>query len=153
MRHVRMSSNLQEPFEVPTWPGGVELTTLEDADAAAAHQLLVPAYAEGGGAVPPFETWWEALAGDAEFDPKLCFLVRNSAGQLIALAQCWTSAFVKDLVVHPSYRQRGLGKALLLHVFSAFKLRSARTVSVKVQTTNAIAMQLYGQMGMNVEVC
>jgi ribosomal protein S18 acetylase RimI-like enzyme len=147
-----MSKNLQEPFEFPTWPGGVELTTLEDADAAAAHQLLVLAYAEGGGAVPPFETWWETLTGDAEFDPKLCFLVRNSAGQLIAFAQCWASAFVKDLVVHPGYRQRGLGKALLLHVFSAFKVRSVMTVSLKVQTANAVAMQLYGQIGMKVEV-
>lgn len=56
MNYVRMSKNLQEPLQFPTWPGGVELSTLEDADAAAAHQLLVLAYAEGGGAVPPFET-------------------------------------------------------------------------------------------------
>jgi len=148
-----MSKNLQEPFETPAWPGGVELTTLEGADAAAAHQLLVLAYAEGGGTVPPFETWWETLTGDAEFDPKLCFLVRNSAGQLIAFAQCWTSAFVKDLVVHPGYRQRGLGKALLLHVFSAFKSRSVMTVSLKVQTANAVAMRLYGQIGMKIDFC
>lgn len=93
------------------------------------------------------------MTGDAEFDPKLCFLVRHSAGQLIAFAQCWTSAFIKDLVVHPGYRQGGLGKALLLHVFSAFKVRSVITVSLKVQTANAVAMQLYDQIGMKVEVC
>ena len=151
MHYVRMSKNLQEPLQLPTWPGGVELSTLEDADAAKAHQLLVLAYAEGGGTVPQFETWWATLTGDSEFDPKLCFLVRNSAGQLIALAQCWTSAFVKDLVVHPGYRRQGLGKALLLHVFSAFKARSATTVTLKVQTANAVAMQLYGQIGMQVE--
>jgi ribosomal protein S18 acetylase RimI-like enzyme len=147
-----MSKTLQEPLQLPTWPGGVELRTIEAADAAEAHHLLVLAYAEGGGTVPPFETWWATLTGDAEFDPMLCFLVRNSAGQLIALAQCWTSAFIKDLVVHPGYRRQGLAKALLLQVFLAFKVRSAPTVTLKVQTANAVAMQLYGQMGMKVEV-
>ncbi len=153
MHHVRMSKNLREPLQHPTWPVGIELGTLEDADAAKAHHLLVLAYAEGGGTVAPFETWWATLTGDAEFDPKLCFLVRNGAGQLIALAQCWTSAFIKDLVVHPGYRRQGLGKALLLHVFSVFTVRSATTVALKVQTSNSVAMQLYGQMGMKVEVC
>jgi ribosomal protein S18 acetylase RimI-like enzyme len=153
MHYVRMSKNLQEPLQLPTWPGGVMSSTVEDTDAAEAHQLLVLAYAEGGCTVPPVETWWATLTGDAEFDPKLCFLVRNSAGQLIALAQCWTSAFIKDLVVHPGHRRQGLGKALLLHVFSSFKVRSVTTVTLKVQTANVVAMQLYGQIGMEVEVC
>jgi ribosomal protein S18 acetylase RimI-like enzyme len=153
MHYIRMSKNLQDPLQLPTWPTGVELRTLADADAARAHQLLVLAYAEGGGTVPQFETWWATLTGDSEFDPKFCFLVRNSAGQLIALAQCWTSAFVKDLVVHPGHRRQGLGKALLLHVFAAFKVRSATTVTLKVQAANAVAMQLYGHVGMKVEVC
>jgi ribosomal protein S18 acetylase RimI-like enzyme len=55
--------------------------------------------------------------------------------------------------VHPDYRQRGLGKALLLHVFSAFKSRSVMTVSLKVQTANAVAMRLYGQIGMKIDFC
>jgi ribosomal protein S18 acetylase RimI-like enzyme len=151
MHYVRMSKSLQEPLQPPTWPGGTELSTFADADAVKAHQLLVLSYAEGGGTVAPFETWWATLTGDAEFDPKLCFLVRNRAGELIALAQCWTSAFVKDLVVHPGYRRQGLGKALLLHVFSVFKVRSNTTVTLKVQTANAVAMQLYGRIGMKVE--
>jgi ribosomal protein S18 acetylase RimI-like enzyme len=46
-----------------------------------------------------------------------------------------------------------LGKALLLHVFSAFKVRSVTTVTLKVQAANAVAMHLYGQIGMKVEVC
>ena len=55
---------------------------------------------------------------------------------------------MKDLVVHPDWRRRGLGEALLLHVFAEFHRRGAARVDLKVWENNSDARRLYGRMGM-----
>ena len=59
-----------------------------------------------------------------------------------------TSAFVKDIVVHESWRRRGLGEALLLEAFRTFERRGASHVGLKVQAGNASAIALYERVGM-----
>jgi ribosomal protein S18 acetylase RimI-like enzyme len=63
---------------------------------------------------------------------------------------CWTSAFAKDLVVHESWRRRGLGEALLLHAFNALATRGATAVELKVEAANRSAVRLYERLGMQV---
>jgi ribosomal protein S18 acetylase RimI-like enzyme len=99
--------------------------------------------------VAGFEDWLPEMTGDAEFDPALWFLAATEL-ELAAVALCWTSAFVKDLVVHESWRGRGLGEALMHHVFSTFATRGAEHVDLKVQATNAPAIRLYQRVGMQV---
>jgi ribosomal protein S18 acetylase RimI-like enzyme len=152
MHFIRMTKSLHESSNLATWPANGALHILAAADAAEVHELLVISYARGGGTVPPFETWWTSLIDDAEFDANLCFLVRNDTGDLIAFAHCWTTAFIKDLVVHPNYRRQGFGHALLLHIFSVFKASGGTSVSLKVQSDNVAAIQLYGQAGMTADV-
>ena len=76
------------------------------------HALLEHGYRNGGGSVAPFETWLPGLLADSEFDPETCFLV-TAGDELAAASICWTSGFVKDLVVHESWRRQGLGESIL----------------------------------------
>ena len=116
--------------------------------AAEVHALLEHAHRDVSG-VAPFEVWWQALRGDAEYDPALVFLAVDTDGRVIGVAQCWTSAFVKDLAVVVHWRRRGVGEALLTQVFAAFRTRGADHVDLKVEAGNAAALRLYGRLGMH----
>jgi ribosomal protein S18 acetylase RimI-like enzyme len=134
----------------PVWPEGARLVMFTPEQAAGVHALLAAAYANGGGSVLPFAQWWIAVSHDAEFDPALCFVAQDASGRPIGVAHCWTSAFVKDLAVHPDWRRRGLGRALLLHAFGVFSVRGAGAVDLKVEAGNAAAIALYKSLGMHV---
>jgi ribosomal protein S18 acetylase RimI-like enzyme len=141
---------LGETIAAPIWPDGLHLEDFTPACGRDAHALLELAYAKGGGSVPAFEAWWCALSQDGEYDPDLCFPVRDGEGKLVGFAQCWTSAFVKDLVVHPDFRKCGVGRALLLYIFQVFQKRGAAAVELKVQTDNPSgAVQFYARLGMS----
>jgi ribosomal protein S18 acetylase RimI-like enzyme len=144
---IRLRKILDDGVVTPRWPTGFAVRRFEPADAIALHALLDVAYSNGAEA--PFDVWWPAVSGDAEFDPALCFLVIDAKGRLTAAALCWTSAFVKDLVVHPDARGRGIGEALMRVVFAAFRNRDAAHVDLKTdKVENAAAVRLYQRLGM-----
>jgi ribosomal protein S18 acetylase RimI-like enzyme len=144
----RMRRDLAGELPAPSWPQGYEPRAFREADAPEVHRLMQLAYAGGlGGEVAPFDAWWPALRDDAEYAPDLVFLAALE-GQLVAVAQCWTSAFVKDLVVHPDHRRRGLGEALMTTAFAAFRTRGAPHVDLKVRIGNTPAERLYRRLGM-----
>lgn len=144
---VLMRRQLTGAEPAPAWPDGTRLAPFSEQRAAELHDLLVHAYRNGGGSVGSLEHWHGALTGDAEFDPALCFVVL--AGDVAVAAEiCWTSAFVKDLVVHESWRRRGLGEALLYQAFRTFGASGAAHVDLKVEATNAPAIRLYERVGM-----
>ena len=66
------------------------------------------------------------------------------------MAQCWTSAYIKNLVVHPRMQGRGLGRALLLNAFKVFQQRREGFVDLKVLEDNRRAQRLYESAGMYV---
>ncbi len=144
-----MRRDLREPLDAAVWPEGVHLLGFAMEHAAAVHDVLAVAYVDGGGSVDAFPAWWSSLSTDAEFDPNLIFVAWDSGFRILGVAQCWTSAFIKDLAVQPDWRRRGLGKALLLHAFGVFKRRGALTVSLKVEPDNPSgAIRLYRRVGM-----
>jgi ribosomal protein S18 acetylase RimI-like enzyme len=98
--------------------------------------------------VADFRIWWDSLAADDEYDPELVFTAFDDAGRLAGVAHCWTTAFVKDLVVSPSHRRRGLGSSLLQHAFATFRSRGANAVDLKVEADNFAAISLYRSVGM-----
>ena len=147
--YIRMRRHLLELAQGPAWPSGMRLEPFTESCAAEVHALLALAYADGGGSVPPFGDWWRSLSHYTEYDPSLCFPVRDGNGPLVAFAQCWTSAFVKDVVVHPRFRRRGIPRALLSHVFRVFHERGAKAVDLKVKTDNSSgAILLYESLEM-----
>jgi ribosomal protein S18 acetylase RimI-like enzyme len=133
----------------PIWPDGVRVRTFTQGDAGSLHSLLEQSYRLGGGSVGAFDAWLAQTIDDEEFDRELRFLVESRA-MLVGAAQCWTSAFVKDLVVHERWRRRGLGEALLRHVFQTFAKRGAPAVELKVDAANLSAVGLYERLGMRV---
>jgi ribosomal protein S18 acetylase RimI-like enzyme len=146
---LRMQRDLGEAIPAAAWPRGVSVKTIEKRDAKAAHAVLEAGYWEGGGGAAKFGQWWSQLRKDPEFDPALCFLAIDIEG-VAGLAQCWTSAFVKDLAVHPRARHHGIGRALMLTVFAAFKARGASHVDLKVREENLRAQKLYCELGMTI---
>jgi ribosomal protein S18 acetylase RimI-like enzyme len=133
----------------PAWPEGIRVRSFTLNDARSLHALLVHGYRHGGGSVAAFDTWLAQMTTDEQFDRALWFLA-DAQGALVGAALCWTSAFVKDLVVHESWRRRGLGEALLRHVFETFATLGAEAVELKVEAANTGAVDLYRRLGMRV---
>ena len=104
-------------------------------------------YGSGFGNTPiDFDTWWAATRLDSEFDANLCFCVLQDES-LVGFEHCWTSAFIKDIVVLPLVRHQGIGEALLRTAFRAFKERGATEVALKVHSDNMVARRLYNRVG------
>eukprot|EP01034_Spumella_vulgaris_P043012 gene43011-53374_t len=106
----------------PQWPAGIRLEHYRDELAPAIHAVLRMTQEQGGGHVANLDTWQQQFISNAEFDPRLCLVVSNAEG-ILGVAQCWTSAFIKNLAIHPCAQGQGLGRALLLHSFQVFKQR------------------------------
>jgi ribosomal protein S18 acetylase RimI-like enzyme len=141
--------NLAEGVPSFTWPNGIELTEYRPELAEAVHHLMELGYRDGGGRVPALEVWQQRFETDPEYDPTLCFIALDAEG-IVGVAQCWTSAYIKDLVVHPRTRGLGLGRALLLHTFKVFAQRREGFVDLKVREDNLRARGLYESAGMYV---
>lgn len=139
--------DLTGSLPAPQWPAGVQLDHYRDDLAPAIHAVLCLTQEQGGGRVPNLETWRHQFSTDAEFDPTLCLVVSNDDG-ILGVAQCWTSAFIKNLSIHPCAQGQGLGRALLLHSFQVFKQRGEPYVDLKVLESNGRARQLYESAGM-----
>jgi ribosomal protein S18 acetylase RimI-like enzyme len=147
-RLQRLRHDLTEADAPPTCPAGYRVRNFVADDAPAVHRLLEVGYAQGGGHVGAFAEWWPGLRNDDEFAADLCFLAVNERRAIVGVAQCWTSAFVKDLVVHPSARRRGLATALLRAAFWEFRRRGATHVDLKVRLDNPTgALCFYKELG------
>jgi ribosomal protein S18 acetylase RimI-like enzyme len=146
---IRMSRDLQEMIPKPKWPSEITLRPFSTALTRTAHALLELGCADGGGSIAPYREWWSALSGDGEYDPELCLVTETDGNQLVGFAQCWTSGFIKDLVVHPEWRKKGIGRGLILHSFQIFKSRGAKAVDLKVHSDNHSAIRLYHSVGMS----
>lgn len=151
---ITLIRQLSDPDPASTpWPAGVRLGPFGAGNGRRARALLNAAYARGGGAVEPFETWWPPLRADSEFDPRLCFVFEDAgSGALVGFAHGWTSAFVKDIAVDPDWRRRGLGRALMEMMFAAYRARGFAAVRLKVRRDNRSgALDFYRSLGMTPE--
>lgn len=138
---------LAAPPPAPNLPEGATLAPLAASDAGKVHALLQLAYSNGSGQVTEnLLDWWEALLTDSEFDRNLA-LVAKHGDDVIGFCLCWTSSFVKDLVVDPGWRNRGLGSALLSTAIEALRKRGAEEVALKVNIYNGTAQRLYRSFG------
>lgn len=144
-----MRHDLRADLPEILWPDAVEVSTYRAQTAAAVHALMQLGYREGGGRVPALEVWQQQFESDPEYDPALCFVASDADG-VVGVAQCWTSSYIKNLVVHPRLQGRGLGRALLHNAFKVFQQRREGFVDLKVLEENRRAQRLYESAGMYV---
>jgi GNAT superfamily N-acetyltransferase len=148
-----MGIDLVRPLPTPQWPPSVSVRTFQERDAPAVKRLLDEAYGAGDpGYVPPtFASWRRFMLGDPSFDATAWFLA-VAGDDIVGAALSWKEGFVKDLVVSPSWRRRGLGRALMLQTFAEFRRRGIPRVTLKTDSTNPTrAAQLYERLGMKTE--
>lgn len=148
--HTHLRKDLLGATPTPLWPPGAKLERFApEQHSKPAHALLVEAYRGGGGQVASYEDWWAALRSDPEYDPAVFFLAVDGGNHVVGLAQCWISAYLKDLAVAKSWQCRGIGQALVLHAFAVFRARGAIHLDLKVEDDNPSgAGRLYQQLGM-----
>jgi ribosomal protein S18 acetylase RimI-like enzyme len=146
-----MSIDVTEDVADPVWPDGVAVRTFKEDEAPRLWNLLSLAYAEEADPFPEFDDWRGFMLEDPSFEPENWFLVEGG-GELVAAILNWSDAYVKDLVVHPGWRRRGLGEALMRQTFRHFGRRGHPRVTLKTDSINPTqAWRLYEHLGMRKE--
>ena len=152
----RMQIELDDAVEPPTFPEGIEVRTIREGEERTAYDAYTVSFADHWEFTPdPWERWRRYAVESAAFDPSLWFLAESGdevAG--VAICQLHDSGdplhgWIGILGVLPPYRHRGLGSALLRHVFAAFARRGCTRVSLGVDAENTTgAVALYERAGM-----
>ncbi|OLP18956.1 ribosomal-protein-alanine N-acetyltransferase [Leptolyngbya sp. 'hensonii'] len=80
----------------------------------------------------------------------LLILQRLDSPSVVGVACAWAileECHITVLAVHPSYRQRGLGQALLYDLLLAAHRRGLERATLEVRVSNQAALSLYTQFG------
>ena len=146
---------MSEPPAAPQWPERISVRTFILAqDEYATYQADEEA-AQDKGYHPPlsFEGWVKRVGMDREsFDPGLWFLaIEENEIVGVALnvyAHETNTGWVDHLSVRPAWRNKGIGKALLLHTFGEFYRRGVPHVKLSVDSNSLTnAPRLYEECG------
>lgn len=147
---------MSEPPAAPQWPERISVRTFILAqDEYATYQADEEA-SQDKGYHPPlsFEGWVKRVGMDREsFDPSLWFLaVEENEIVGVALnvyARKTNTGWVDQLSVRPAWRNKGIGRSLLLHTFGEFYRRGVRHVKLSVDSNSLTgAPRLYEDVGM-----
>lgn len=154
-RYYRMLVDLDGPPPQAEWPEGLRVGTFEPDDARAFHTALNEAFAdEWNWVAKPFERWLELRVQAPDFDPKLCFIVREGdeiAAVLRGEPDRFAAGWIGAIGVRKPWRRRGLGLALLHHAFGEFYRRGQPRIALGVDAQNPTgATRLYERAGMHV---
>lgn len=128
----------------PKWPDGFRLVPfVPQAHALACHDLMSASYTQGQGTIEAIDEWWASIETDDEYLADGLFLVVDSSSIPAAFGHCWSSAFLKDFAVSSDWRRKGLGTALLSHMFIFFRQRGFDQFRLKVRNGNDAALAFY----------
>ena len=145
------------------WPEGIGVRAfVPGEDDEALVTAWCEAFADHYGIIQqPFETEleeWRQLMREDAFDPSLWFLAYDAeGGGVIGMCICHAPApgdpergRISDVGVRPTWRRRGIGRALLLHAFDAMAARGIQRAELRVDTANKSgAPALYEGVGMH----
>jgi mycothiol synthase len=152
--YVRMDIDLAgRPVELRD-PPGLEIRVYRPGvDDRALHAVMEESFADHFRHVAePHEEWMELRTADPRFAPDLWFLAwdgEEPAGGIIGY-DLGDISWIRELGVLPRWRRRGLGMALLLRSFAAFKARGREKICLGVDAENAYdATELYRRAGMS----
>ena len=149
---------MREPPAVPQWPERIHVRTfLLAQDEYVTYQADEEASQDKGYHDPlSFQGWVKRMGMDREsFDPSLWFLaVEETEIVGVALnvyAREANTGWVDHLSVRPAWRNKGIGKSLLLHTFGEFYGRGVQQVNLSVDSRSLTnAPHLYESVGMKI---
>jgi ribosomal protein S18 acetylase RimI-like enzyme len=160
--HMRIDMDSHPP--IPQWPEGIKLRKYKHPeDAEAIYRADEEAFQDHFGYISkPFEEGFKEfqhfLFEDEAFDPDLWFLAMNGkeiAGLCIGRKWGWEDldiGWVRSLAVRRPWRRRGIGLALLQHIFGEFYERGVSSVGLGVDASSLTgATGLYEKAGMYTE--
>ena len=154
-RYFQMRIDLDSDPGPASWPAGIEPATFRLEDARAFHQAIQEAFAEEWGFhALAFDEWRRTRLEAPETDASLWFMARDGE-EIAGVARCEANrdggGWIGALGVRKPWRRRGLGLALLRHVFAEFRRRGEPHVGLGVDAQNPTgATRLYERAGMRV---
>ena len=142
-----------ESGAAPAPPSGLVFRSVDASrDAAALHELDSISFATNADYVPhTLTTFLEEHLGAHDFDAELSYLAERQGRPVgFLLSRRWEDGvgYVDLLGVHPEYRGRGLGTALLRRAFATFAAAGLREAQLGVASDNPGALRLYERVGM-----
>jgi ribosomal protein S18 acetylase RimI-like enzyme len=151
----RMEIELRAPQEHPRVPEGIEVRTFRPGDERTVYDVHAEAFRDMWEPIEEtYDEWahWHLQA--PQFVPELWFLATEGA-DACGVALCHPHATMPDLgwidilAVRRPWRRRGIGCALLLHAFQAFRERGLERAGLGVDAESVTgAHALYESVGM-----
>ncbi len=153
-------SNLQMRLALDRFQGApvsaaATLRTLDvQADGAAVHELDTAAFADVPGTEPEsFKAFDEEHLSAHDLDESLSRVAQQGDDEIVGFAltrrrPVESAAYVDILAVHPREHGRGIGRTLLVEVFTAAKLAGLEEAQLSVSGDNPKALRLYEGLGM-----
>lgn len=155
-RYLRMEMTLREPPPTPAWPAGVVARPfVAGQDERAVYGVMQAAFAGVYDYEVSYDEWRREVFAPQQMDPALWTLATDGetlVGAIISRTDTDDDGqlgWLEDVGVHPAWRQRGLGLAMLHHSFGAFFARGVTRCGLSVDAQNASgAVRLYERAGM-----
>jgi mycothiol synthase len=158
VRHsYRMKIDLADRAPEPVWPAGISVRTLAGGEERRIYEAFMEVWQDTSD--PPdesFEEWAHWLMREETFEPSMWFLALTG-DELAGFAVCRedsndpTAGHVWLLGVRRPWRRQGLGNALLLQSFQAFRQRGWTRGTLGVDASSPTgATRLYERAGMRV---
>jgi mycothiol synthase len=157
-RHsYRMEIDLAGEAEEPVWPSGVSVRTLAEGEERRVFDAFDEVWQDTSDpSNDSFEEWSHWLIRAETFEPSLWFLALDG-DELAGFAVCRKDSTDPDaghvelLGVRRPWRKQGLGEALLLHSFQAFRRQGWTRGTLGVDASSPTgATRLYERAGMRV---
>jgi len=125
-------------------------TAVKGQDERAIHELVQTSFDWRERHPQTYEEWGSMMRRPDMYDEKLWFLAEQD-GELVGAClgvPYEELGWVRQLAVRKALRGRGIGRALLLQAFRAFRERGYKKSGLAVESQNPDAYQFYEKMGM-----
>jgi ribosomal protein S18 acetylase RimI-like enzyme len=158
VRHsYRMEIDLADELRQPTWPAGISVRTASADDHRSIFDAFIEVWQDTNDPIDEtFEEWAHWHVERDSYDPTLWFLAM-AGDELAGFSLCRvdpvdpTAGYVSLLGVRRPWRRQGLGEALLLRSFAAFRERGLTRGTLGVDASSVTgATRLYERAGMRV---
>ena len=157
-RHsYRMEIDLADDVREPVWPDGIAVRPVREDEYEFVYDAAFEVWRDTSDPMDEtFDEWAHWMIRSESFDPSLWFVAfagDELAGFSISKQSSIDSnaGYVAMLGVRRAWRKQGLGEALLLHAFAAFRERGWTRGTLGVDASSPTgATRLYERAGMRV---